>query len=107
MRLLFRRLGGIGLHRCFIQTAGGQLGTGIRERLGNFGVGLVFILGVGILALGVVVTLVTAKLRREASSAAKPSGRTPRTGRFRVASSFPRPVNAWPAPRTPGSRADA
>lgn len=63
LRLLCPLLGGIGLTVVFLQTAidswAPEFGSGSQV----FGVGLVFVLGVGILALGIVFMLVMARLR--------------------------------------------
>ena len=63
MRLLFPVLGGLVLTVVFIQTAVDSWAPEFGSGSEIFGVGLVFVLGVGILALGVVVMLVMSRLR--------------------------------------------
>jgi amino acid transporter len=63
MRLLFPMLGGLVLTVVFIQTAVDSWAPEFGSGSEIFGVGLVFVLGVGILALGVVVMLVMSRLR--------------------------------------------
>jgi amino acid transporter len=62
MRLLFPVLGGLVLTVVFFQTAVDSWAPEFGSGSEVLGVGLVFILGIGILALGVVVMLVTVKL---------------------------------------------
>jgi hypothetical protein len=62
MRLLFPVLGGLVLTVVFFQTAVDSWAPEFGSGSEVFGVGLVFILGIGILALGVVIMLVAAKL---------------------------------------------
>jgi hypothetical protein len=63
MRLLFPLLGGVVLAVVFIQTAVDSWAPEFGSGSEIFGVGLVFVLGVGILLLGIVVMLVMARLR--------------------------------------------
>ena len=63
LRLLCPLLGGIGLLVVFLQTAADSWAPEFGSGSEIFGVGLVFVLGVGILALGIVFMLVMARLR--------------------------------------------
>jgi hypothetical protein len=56
-------LGGVGLFVVFFQTAVDSLAPEFGSGSEVFGVGLVFVLGVGILALGAVFMLVMSRLR--------------------------------------------
>jgi hypothetical protein len=63
LRLLCPLLGGIGLTVVFLQTAIDSWAPEFGSGSEIFGVGLVFVLGVGILALGIVFMLVMARVR--------------------------------------------
>jgi hypothetical protein len=63
LRLLCPLLGGLGLLVVFLQTAADSWAPEFGSGSELFGVGLVFVLGVGILALGAVFMLIMAKLR--------------------------------------------
>jgi hypothetical protein len=63
MRLVFPMLGGLVLTVVFLQTAVDSWAPEFGSGSEIFGVGLVFVLGVGILLLGIVVMLVMARLR--------------------------------------------
>jgi amino acid transporter len=62
-RLLCPVLGGVGLFVVFFQTAMDSLAPEFGSGSEVFGIGLVFVLGIGILALGAVFMLVMARLR--------------------------------------------
>ena len=62
-RLLCPLLGGLGLLVVFLQTAADSWAPEFGSGSEIFGVGLVFVLGIGILALGVVFMLIMARLR--------------------------------------------
>jgi amino acid transporter len=63
LRLLCPLLGGVGLFVVFFQTAVDSLAPEFGSGSEVFGVGLVFVLGIGILALGAVFMLIMARLR--------------------------------------------
>ncbi|MDP9907177.1 APC family permease [Arthrobacter bambusae] len=63
MRLLFPVIGGVVLTLVFIQTAVDSWSPDFGSGSEIFGVGLVFIIGVGILALGAVVMVIMARVR--------------------------------------------
>ncbi|MEE2569875.1 APC family permease [Pseudarthrobacter sp. J64] len=63
LRLLCPVLGGVGLFVVFVQTAVDSLAPEFGSGSEIFGIGLVFILGIGILAMGAVFMLVMAKVR--------------------------------------------
>lgn len=63
MRLLFPVIGGAVLTMVFLQTAADSWAPEFGSGSEIFGVGLVFVLGIGILALGIVFMLVMARLR--------------------------------------------
>ncbi len=63
LRLLCPLLGGLGLLVVFLQTAADSWAPEFGSGSEIFGVGLVFVLGVGILALGAVFMLIMARLQ--------------------------------------------
>jgi hypothetical protein len=62
LRLLCPVIGGVGLFVVFLQTAADSWAPEFGSGSEVFGVGLVFVLGIGILALGAVVMAVMARV---------------------------------------------
>ena len=65
LRLLCPLLGGAGLFVVFLQTAADSWAPEFGSGSELFGVGLVFVLGVGVLALGAVFMILMARFRPE------------------------------------------